>query len=998
MAAAPNSKHRGLASSEKPTSSLEPVSEQVRAYLAILAASGFTGDVAADRASRLVSATDNSIYQIAPQAILFPRSGEDMAEIIRVANQPEFKSLRFYARGGGTSMNGQPLGSGVVIDTSRHMRRVLELDLERRLVKVEPGLVRDALIDFLKPHGYFFPPHVTTTSRATIGGMVSNDSSGKGSLIYGKTSHHIEALEVILPDGREMEITARSSADTNDPFVRGLSDIIAPHHDEIDRVFPRLTREFTGYNLQGARERNGTLHLTRLIAGSEGTLCLIKSVTCRITPLPTHSVLVAVRYASHEAGLRAVPNLLVAQPSAIEFIDGTILAMAEESSFAADMRKVLGSKPGDKKPGAVHFVEFVANGQEELEQRLDGFLLQLKAHAGEPGAAIGWRVAREADEIARIWAMRRACQGLLKSLENGKKAVAFVEDCVVPPENLADFVSDLQKTLQERNIEVGMYGHADVGCVHVRPALDLTSEGHRRQVREISDAVFALTQKYGGLLWGEHGKGLRSEFSEKVLGPHVFGLMCEVKHHFDPDNRMNPGKVAVPSGAGEKIIRLDAVPLRGHFEQQIDPGLRQAFANAVRCNGNGACFNLDRATPLCPSYKATGDRRYSPKGRAEVLREWIRVRSVDDCDDKELEAMSRDVFGVMSTCLSCKSCSGPGCLFRIDVPTMRSRFLEWYYQRNVRPLSDRVVAGLEWIAPVLARAPRLVNSIQSLRAVRALAAQTLRLVDLPELSVSRLRDGLKKLGVREMPVNAILSLSEKARENLVVVVQDCFTSFYDTKTALAQIELVKALGYQPVVLSYRQGGKPLHVQGFLRRFDRIARKNATDFAALAAAQLPLVGVDVATTLMYRHEYEEVDALGGSFRVLLLSEWLSGIELPRVTSDHEYMLLQHCTEKSLHPQTTGQWISIFENMGLRVDVVESGCCGMAGLFGHEEANQGISRTLYDQSWRDVVEQAEEGKILATGYSCRSQAKRMSHVRPKSPAETLLDAVQHARVAD
>lgn len=969
-----------------------PVPGVVLDFIAALESDGFSGECASDQASRLVTATDNSIYQIMPQAVLHPRHGDDLKKIFAVANRPEYRALCFYPRGGGTSMNGQPLGPGIVVDTSRHMRAIIDFDAECGLVKVEPGVVRDALNTFLKPHGVFFAPNVSTSSRATIGGMVSNDSSGKGSVVHGKASDHIEALEIILPDGRELEITASSGATGNVPFLQIISDIIEPHHDEIDRVFPKLTREFTGYNLQRARDRDGRLHLTRLIAGSEGTLCMIKSITCRAIPLPVCTGLVAVRYPTHDAGMRAVPAILKTKPSAIEFIDGTIVAMAENSPFAGDMRAVLGAAPGDPKPGGVHFVEFQEDTQSALDQRMAALQDQLDKAIKEPNGPIGYQPAREAEQIARIWDMRKACQGLLGGLEQGTKSVAFVEDSVVPPENLADYVADLQKIFDAANIKVGMFGHADVGVVHVRPALDLTSEEHRLAVRAISDKVFALTQIHGGLLWGEHGKGLRSEFSPRVLGRQLYDVMRDIKQHFDPSNRMNPGKIATTRSPGAEIIRLDAPAMRGHFEQGVKPELADDFAKALRCNGNGACFNQAPDTPLCPSYKATGDRRYSPKGRSDLLREWIRLRSLKSPAPAELDTLSEQVFDSMATCLACKSCSGGGCLFRVDIPTMRSRFLNWYYQNKRRPLRDLAVSQLERLAPHLARAPGLINALQAFGPVRRLAARNFGLVDIPRVNRKRLAPALAKIQIPLLTHHQILSLPVADREKTIVIIQDMFTSFYDTDAVLAEAELISELGYKPVLLKYRPGGKPLHVQGYLDEFETVARDNASQFSTLAAAGFTMVGVDVSTTLMYGHEYEPVNQGFTAYQILQLSQWLVGLDLPKLKGQKSYRLLQHCSEKSLHPETTGQWENIFSKLGLKLNVVGTGCCGMAGVFGHETENQTMSRQLFDQSWQGAIDGANGDEIIATGYSCRSQVRRFSHTRIHSPAESLLAALR------
>ena len=982
------------------TQRLSSTSRQASDFLSALVDAGFKGDVASDSATRITFATDNSIYQIPPQAVIYPFEGSDLSLAMQVAADPAFKSIPFIPRGGGTGANGQSLGNGIIVDTSRHMRRVLDFDAKNRLIKVEPGLIRDALINFLEPHGFFFPPHVSTTSRATIGGMVSNDSSGKGSVIYGKTSKHIEALEIILPDGSEFEIRAQSKDELaslpgkSGDISRSVAGIISPHQNEIAKVFPKLKRGFTGYNLKDAIDDDDNINLPYLIAGSEGTLCLIKSITCRVTPIPAHVALVALRYPSHDAGLRAVPGLLSVNPAAIEFIDDNILRLAANSHFKGPMQTALGEKPNDPVAGAAHFVELHANSAGKLTETLNNFVVYLDALKNTNMAPIGYRIARDKNEIDQIWDIRKSCQGLLAGLETNKRAVAFVEDCVVPPENLADFVADLSRMLHEKNIAVGMYGHADVGCVHIRPLLDLTIEEDRSQIRSISDKVFKLTQHYGGLLWGEHGKGLRGEYNAKMIGENLTDVMSQIKAAFDPDNRLNPGKLAAPPGNKEGLIKIDAAPMRGHYDQEISPALREAFPKATHCNGNGACFNLDDSLPFCPSYKATGDRRFSPKGRAAVIREWMRLRSFDeDIQDSEF---AESAFSTLETCLSCKSCSGTACPARIDIPTMRSRFLEWYYTRKRRPFADHIVANLEQFAPLTAWFAPVINFAQSLGLVKWLAKTRLGLVDLPKLAQRSFQSRLDALKIECLSATQILQLTVDQQKKAVVIIQDCYTSFYDADAALSQITLIQKLGYRPIVLRYRAGGKPLHVKGFLKRFNKLAHINASEFSKLASTGFTLLGMDGATTLMYRHEYSEVNKSYPKYQVLMLSEWLMKISLPKASPLHNFKMIQHCTEKSLHPEMEKQWIQIFDKMGIPLEIIKAGCCGMAGLFGHETAHQEISTTLFDQSWRNGVEQTDSGAFLATGYSCRSQVKRFSQESAKHPVEALLESLRQDKI--
>lgn len=970
----------------------DPVDTQrIAALEDALSSSGFRGELTTDLASRVVNATDNSIYQILPAAVLYPRDGQDLVRLMQALCCPAFESLKLYPRGGGTSTNGQSLGAGVVVDSSRHMRRVLDYDRDTGKVRVEPGLVRDALNEFLEPFGRLFAPHVSTTDRATLGGMVSNDSSGKGSLVYGKTSDHVAAIEVVLPDAGQvtLERAGASRRDARTDEIReAVGRALAPYADEIRRRFPDMTRGFTGYNLLEARDEADEVDLVKLFAGSEGTLGLIESITLETVPIPARTVLIVLLYPSHDAGLRAIPALLARHPTAIEFIDDVTLGAALASPFADDVRTVLGIETA-RSTLAANFFELTGDDESVLERQVEALLESFASTSSATTRPTGWRVVRDREQIARVWEVRRACQGLLAGFDESRRATAFIEDAAVPPERLADFVAELSALLKARGVSFGMYGHADVGCVHVRPLMDLTDANERGLVRELSDAVFELTEKYGGLLWGEHGKGFRGEYSEATIGPDLYGVMRRIKSVFDPANRMNPGKIASPEGERLPLVALDTVPMRGQFDERLEPSMRREYAGVLRCDGNGACFGRHADVALCPSYQATGDRRLSPKGRAGMLREWLDARSSGDAARTRIAgAAAREV---LDTCLACKACRGGGCSGRVDIAQMKAQFLAEYHRDHRRPAADFLVGSLERLVPVVDRLSMFgLNRLTNRGFVRHAMAAGLGLVDLPAQRSRRdFRRRLRALDVETSDVSALLRVPDADRRRTVVIVQDCFTSYFDTRALIAQLALVRELGFEPVLLAYREGGKPLHVKGFLGRFRHVAARHARDLAALHGAGLTLLGVDVATTLMYRHEY--VDTLQDCpiFGVSLLSEWLETVELPtRSSAGLRYTLMQHCTERSLVPETAVQWARIFRKIGMDVRLVPAGCCGMSGLFGHEAAHQAISTTLYERRWRKVVESEAGDRLIATGYSCRSQVRRLSGMRALHPAEALL----------
>ncbi|MCT4610622.1 MAG: FAD-binding oxidoreductase [Pelagimonas sp.] len=670
----------------------------ISGYLAALRQNGFGGDTAQDAASRLVGATDNSIYHIAPDAILFPASAKDVT--LAAALAADF-GISLTARGGGTGTNGQSLNRGVIIDMSRHMTGISDLDLIADTVSVEPGVVLDQLNSFLRPHGVFFAPTVSTSSRATLGGMFATDASGKGSAVYRRMSDHVLAADLVLADGRTAQITCDSAADPLQDISAWLAPELAAHSDEITRRFPQMNRGMTGYNLDQMRGPGGQLNYIKLLAGSEGTLALTTRLTLRLTPIPRYRALTVLAFDSCADALAHVTRLTPARASAVEFLDDKILELAAASPMWSELEGVLGKVSG---AGGFLFVEFTGDTPEQIGDRQQT-LSQLLAD-GTIAASAHVTTAKAA-EMSALWEMRKRSVGLLAAVETNRIGLPFVEDAAVPPEHLAEFVQAFGDLLSQLGLKYGMFGHADVGCVHVRPMLDMKLPGDRAMIRSISDQVSALCRKYNGLIWGEHGKGMRGEYVETYMGPDLFHLMQRIKAGFDPGNRLNPGKLVTALNSDLAVTRLDEAPMRGARDEQIDLRANASIERAVACNGNGACHNWAPDDPICPSYKVTRDKRQAPKGRASLLREWARLRSIES-DPAQMAAHEDALAESLSTCLSCKSCTGQ-CPVRVDIPSMKSVFLESYYKTRKRPPRDLVMRHMEQATLVLRHMPKLAN-------------------------------------------------------------------------------------------------------------------------------------------------------------------------------------------------------------------------------------------------------------------------------------------------
>ena len=978
-------------------------------FLKALEESSFKGEIKADYPTRLLSSTDNSVYQVMPQAVVYPVCEEDLNVIAEIGDHIEFRGISFAPRGGGTGTNGQSLNTGVVVDASKHLNNILEFDEEKRLVTIQPGVVLDQLNAFLKEKGYFFPPAVSTSSRATLGGMTGTDASGKGSRIYGKTSDYIEEMDVVLSGGQTWTSKPLSADEMKTVMER--EDIVGNIHRQayrsivdneelIENTFPKMNRGLTGYNLQHALDNNGTFNMSYLLAGSEGSLCFTQKMTFRVIPLPKVKGLVTVRYATFNEALEGVQLILKADPAAVEVVDDKIMTMAQEDIIWTQVGDMLGGEEGEAKTLGMNFVEFVGNSQEEVDRQIEELERLLNEAKGLAGQATGWRSTGDSSQISALWEMRKKSVGLLGALQGKRRAIPFVEDTAVPPENLAPYIREFRDLLDGHGVDYGMFGHADVGCLHVRPTLDLTDVMDEPKLREISDGVADLTKKYGGLLWGEHGKGFRGEYSPKFFGPKLYDELRKIKSAFDPHNLFNPGKIATPYTMPEvELTAIDEAQLRGQVDRTLDEKLKEAFPKATLCNGNGACFTWDSFDPMCPSYKATRDRVQSPKGRAGLLREWLRLRTEAEKPDapkalSEGKDFNLDVYEALKTCLSCKTCATQ-CPIKVDIPEMKAQFLHEYHQRYDRPNRDKVVSKLENLAPLTQKFATLSNFLQALPPVKSFMRHGLGLIDLPKVSSTSVEAGLKKRNAPAFDPVSMKSLAQEEKENAVILIQDTFTTFYDASVVLAHYDLLVKLGFEVFVAPYRPNGKPLHVKGFLDEFDQLATGNDAFYAELSQCGIDMVGVEAAVTLMLRQEHEQRLSDRPDFVVYQFHEWLHGklesekLNVPEIPSGKEYALFAHCTEKTAMPQTPKQWGDLFAFFGQNLRLEKTGCCGMSGMFGHEAEHEEMSKKLYDLSWKEKVAEAGEAQMLATGFSCRCQTKRYGGFKPKHPVEALLE---------
>ncbi|CAH9062541.1 hypothetical protein PSECIP111854_03034 [Pseudoalteromonas sp. CIP111854] len=1007
----------------------DTANELLNNYLNTIKQAGFVGETDSSYATRLINATDNSIYQNVPQAVIFPTCNKDIQTALQCASQDPFLSLTFGPRGGGTGTNGQSLTPGIVIDLSKHMREIIEINVEEKWVRVQAGVIKDQLNDYLKEFGYFFAPDLSTSNRATIGGMINTDASGQGSLVYGKTSDHVLGLTTYLVDGTELctskiatdkaQVIAQQDNRTAQIYQQVLASCKNNRH-QILSTFPRLNRFLTGYDLENVfNDDLTTFDLSRIITGSEGSLGVVTEAKLNITPIAPYKTLINIKYDSFDSALRNSPFLVEASATSVETVDSKVLNLAKEDIIWHSVSDLITDVPGIEMQG-LNMVEFNGETADEMDSKISTLCRNLdNLIANKEAGVIGYQLTNDKADILKIYAMRKKSVGLLGNTKGKQKPLAFAEDTAVPPENLADFIAEFRKLLDAHKLHYGMFGHVDAGVLHVRPALDLCDPEQEKLLRLISDQVVALTAKYGGLMWGEHGKGYRSEYGPEFFGEQLFCELRKIKTVFDKSNRLNPGKICTPIESEDSLVSVDDQK-RSWFDKSIDVQVRDSFDNAMNCNGNGLCFNYDETSPMCPSYKVTKDRRHSPKGRATLIREWLRLQSAANIDILNVEKQliykenditwwerfrnnqakqqgqydfSHEVKESMDACLACKACT-TACPIKVDVPSFRARFLNLYYSKYNRPLKDFLVSNIELMAPLLSKIAPIVNPIISTKLVAGLIKHVFGYVDTPMLSTPSVQHRVDKQF--QFSEALIESMTEEQKQNSVFIVQDPFTSYYEAELVSSCIDVIQALGKTPILLPFIPNGKAQHVKGFLKEFSKTAQRSSEFLHNIAQYNIPMIGLDASLVMVYRDEYKQFASQEHlNFKVELAYDWLRTQDWSKIVVNvepgTEFTLLSHCTETTALPDSPKVWREIFSQLGLNLKTPNTGCCGMAGTYGHELENQENSYSLYQMSWQANVKATLKNNLLATGFSCRSQVKRFDKQKPLHPIEFIARSI-------
>ncbi len=956
------------------------------------------GEVRFDAYSKVLYSTDASIYQIEPIGVVIPRHRDDVAAVVKAAAK---YAVPILPRGGGTSLSGQTVGHAIHIDFSKYMNRVLELNTEEQWVRVEPGVVQDQLNGYLRPYGFGFGPDTSSSNRATLGGMVGNNSAGSHSILYGKTIDHTLVLDLVLSDGAEARFSA-VTPDRLEQLARGDSfenrlyrevrALGAQYAAEIVARYPKIIRRVSGYNLDefvpaaspekpglfgaGLATPPGPFNLAKVVVGSEGTLAVVTEAKLKIVPLPKYKALEVVLFGDLVEAVEATDEMMLSHPAATELIDRLIVERARaKPEFAQRMSFVQGD------PGALLVVEFYGDTEAEVCSKVEDLDARLKRKK----IGYGHLPVLDPAEQQGVWKVRKDGLGLLMSVPGERKPIAFVEDPAVPVERLPEFVRRFRQILTDHDTIGGYYGHASVGCIHIRPLIDLKQQSEVHKMREIAEDVFQLVVECGGSMSGEHGDGLaRGHFNSRLFGPVVYEAFKKLKAVFDPHNILNPGKV-VDAPDMTRDLRFGSTYQTIQIETHLDFSREGGFAGAVEaCNGAGICRKMQEGT-MCPSFHATRDEEHSTRGRANALRAALSGHLPAE------ELTSRRMYETLDLCLECKGCKRE-CPSNVDLAKIKYEFLAHYYARHGTPLRARVFANIGALNRWGSRMAPLANFFLSRQWVKSLTERALGIDarrDFPRFAPETFQSWFRR------------HRNGAGKRGKVVLFDDCFLSYNYPQVGQAATELLERAGFEVILARPDCCGRPMISKGLLEDARRAARRNVEALAPLVEQGAAIVGCEPSCLLTLRDEY--LDLLKGpevervASLSYLLEEFLcmlkdSGQLDLRFRPEKKKVLLHgHCHQKA-HIGTASTLRALRFPSGYEVTEINSGCCGMAGSFGFEKEHYEISKTIADHRLIPAITAATpDTEIVITGVSCRQQIAHFTSRRPRHAAEVLRDAL-------
>jgi FAD/FMN-containing dehydrogenase/Fe-S oxidoreductase len=937
-------------------------------------------DVRFDNLTRQLHATDASIYQIEPLGVAFPKGAEQAGAVIRAAADA---GVSVTPRGAGTSLVGNAIGEGLIVEFSRYNRQITDLDLEKRSVHVGAGVVLDQLNDFLRPHGFCFGPDVATSSRATLGGMIANNSSGARCPVYGTTADHVTSLEVVMADGRVEKIGPVSESLCSERAE--IENLIRARSTEMAKRWPPgLIKRWPGYGIE--RFLRAPNDLTNIFAGSEGTLAAISSAELKISRLPSENGLGLIFFSSVDEAMQATVELLDLNPAAIEHIDRPLLDQTKGQLHFQAARHLLEL---DTRPcESILIVEFY----DDVAERLS--ILQSRK------VGLRAKILTEPMQMNLVWSVRKSGLSLLTGCIGPAKPVAFIEDAAVRPAQLPEYVRGLRSIMKPLGLEASYYGHAASGLLHVRPVLDLHNANDLKKFRQVADQTSALVRQFKGSLSAEHGVGIaRTEYMREQLGDELLEAMREIKRTFDPKNIFNPGKIFA-----DGRHRIDN-HLRENFtrplELSFEPVLGFAFkdhsfvGNLEQCNGCGGC--LKRTGIMCPTFMATHEEVMSTRGRANIVRAALelRVNGHDPLHSAELDA-------ALSNCLSCKGCT-PECPSNVNLALLKAELMHARYQRDGLPLRERLFSNVDLLGKIGCAMPSLTNRILNYRPVRVAMEKAIGISarrSLPYYAEQR----FDKWFVKHVPGSARRADRTPQRgfptRGAVILWDDTFVRYHEPHIGIAAVTVLEALGFEVSLAKNRRCcGRPAFSQGNLDGAARVGKHNVDLLSSLQYSSTPILFLEPSCWSMFVEDYCELkieSAEKVANRCFLFEKFVDDLleqepaALKFKRSETKIAIHPHCHAKSIMNPAFMRRLA--ERLpGRKAIALDTACCGMAGAFGALAEKYDLSVQVAQDLIDKLENQGRETEIVASGTSCRHQISHLMNIRPKHIAEVLVEAL-------
>ena len=939
------------------------------------------GEVRFDAFSKVLYSTDASIYQMEPVGVVIPRHKDDVLAAIDVARR---NGVPILPRGGGTSLAGQTVNHAIVLDFSKYMDSLIEVNPDEKWARVQPGIVLDTLNSLLAPHGLKYAPDPSTANRASVGGGIGNNSCGSHSVTYGKTSDHVLELNVVLADGTEARLTdlaphelerKLSGNGLESQIYRAIPKIARQHRDEIAARYPNIMRRVSGYNLEQFLN-GGSVNLSRMLVGSEGTLGVITEAKINLVPVPKATALAIAHFHTLGEACDATPAILEHSPAAVELVGEMLLERTRNSpAFSRNMTFVNGQ------PGAILVVEFTGDTQKEAAAKAQ----KLKEHLARRRLGYDCLTILDPAGQANVWAVRKAGLGLLMSVRGDAKPIPFVEDTAVDPEHLGQFVRRFDEIVGNHGTTAGYYGHASVGCLHIRPLVSLKTHDGLDTMTSIASEIADLVKEFGGSLSGEHGDGIvRGVWTEKMFGPKIYDAFRQVKQAFDPDGIMNPGKIIDTPPLTENL-RYGPGYKALSFSTKLDFSDNDGFEGAIdMCNGMGACRKPDGT--MCPSFMATRDEEHSTRGRANLLRAAISGELPPDT------LTSRRLYEALDLCLECKGCKGE-CPSNVDMAKLKYEFLHNYNNTHGAPLRAKLFANINKLSGIGSNVALISNAVARAPGFRWFLHKFLGIHKkrpLPTFATQSFPDWFQS----RMPTHS-------ASRGPVVLFNDTFMNYNVPSIGIAAVDILERVGFQVILADARCCARPMISKGLLDDAKANARFNVDLLAPYAARNIPIVGCEPSCLLTLRDEYPDLlmddDAKAVADNSFLIDEFLMNLhrdgELDLQFSDTSKKILfhGHCHQKAL-VGTSDSVAALSLPPNYTVEEAKTGCCGMAGSFGFEKEHYDISMAIGAQKLFPQVEsKSHDWEIAVTGISCRQQLEHGTTRRPQHLIELLHTAL-------